>query len=137
MKEMYKNIATSLLSCFLFAGCCTSSEYCTKANDDPVYVLCRFDLKQGRDQDYVKAVNTIVEQVRAEKGCRFYTLVGDADTDMKGQQRFGKDVLWMIECWDDLDSLKAHLKAPHMKAFAPTARSIRHTGTFHVLKERK
>ncbi len=104
---------------------------------DPIYVLCRFDVKAGTADQYVKAVNTILDAVRAEKGCRFYALVGDAETDMKNQQKFGNDVLWMIECWDDVDALKAHLETPHMKAFGPKIKDIRTSGTFHVLKEMK
>lgn len=107
------------------------------AAGDPVYVLCRFDLQPGKKDAYAEAVRTITDAVRHEKGCRFYSLVGDAETDMKNQMTFGPDVLWMVECWDSVDALKAHLAAPHMKAFGPKARTLRKSGTFHVLKELK
>lgn len=141
LKEIGKQVAIVLAAGVMAAGCCTTK--CDKAKCDakcekePIYVLCRFDLKQGKADEYVKAVNEITAAVRAEKGCRFYFLAGDADTSMAAQQRFGKDVLWMIECWDDEESLKAHLQAPHMKAFGPKARQLRHSNTFHILKEYK
>ena len=125
----------------LLGGCSTcggrAPAACACGGGDPIYVLCRFDLKQGKAADYTAAINAISETVRAEKGCRFYTLVGDATTGMPKQQKFGPDVLWMLECWDDEAALKAHLESPHMKAFGPKARELRNSGTFHVLKEMK
>lgn len=140
LKKIGKQFAMVVVASVLAAGCCTtcdSAKCCAKAEKDPIYVLCRFDLKQGKADEYVKAVNEITAAVRAEKGCRFYFLAGDAETSMKNQQCFGKDVLWMIECWDDEESLKAHLQAPHMKVFGPKARQLRHSNTFHILKEYK
>jgi quinol monooxygenase YgiN len=140
LKKIGKQFAMVVVASVLAAGCCTtcdSAKCCAKAEKDPIYVLCRFDLKQGKADEYVKAVNEITAAVRAEKGCRFYFLAGDAETSMKNQQCFGKDVLWMIECWDDEESLKAHLQAPHMKVFGPKARTLRHSNTFHILKEYK
>jgi quinol monooxygenase YgiN len=103
---------------------------------DAVYVLCRFDLKDDADiADYARRTLSVVPAVRAEKGCRMYTLLADARTDWEKPQRFGERTMWMVEKWDSLDALKAHLEAPHMKAFGPTVRSMRKSGTFHVLQE--
>jgi quinol monooxygenase YgiN len=41
----------------------------------------------------------------------------------------------MVEKWSSIDALKAHIEAPHMKAFGPTVRPMRKSGTFHVLQE--
>ena len=106
------------------------------AEKDGVYVLCRFDLKPDPDvSDYVSRTLSVVPAVRAENGCQMYTLLKDADTDWEKPMRFGERTLWMIEKWDSIEALKAHLDAPHMKAFGPTVRPMRSSGTFHVLQE--
>lgn len=101
-----------------------------------VFVLCRFDLKAGADRKaYVGKTLDVVPTVRNEEGCRDYTLLEDAKTDWDAPQRFGERTLWMLERWDSVDALKAHLQTPHMKAFGPTVRDMRENGTFHVLQE--
>ena len=106
------------------------------AEKDGVYVLCRFDLKPDADvSDYVSRTLSVVPAVLAENGCQMYTLLKDADTDWEKPMRFGERTLWMIEKWDSIEALKAHLDAPHMKAFGPTVRPMRSSGTFHVLQE--
>ena len=102
--------------------------------DDGVYVLCRFDLKPDADiADYTGRTLAVVPTVRAEDGCRMYTLLKDAETDWDKPMRFGERTMWMLEKWDSVDALKAHLDTPHMKAFGPTVRPMRTASTFHVL----
>lgn len=101
-----------------------------------VWVLCRFDLTSaGVRARYVEAVDQVLAEVRAEPGCLFYSLMGDAETEWTAPQRGGDGVLWMIEHWDSVDSLKAHLETPHMRKFAPAAAPLRSGSTFRVLQE--
>ena len=103
--------------------------------DGGVYVLCRFDLKPDADvADYTGRTLAVVPTVRAEDGCRMYTLLKDAATDWDKPMRFGERTMWMLEKWDSVDALKAHLETPHMKAFGPTVRPMRTASTFHVLE---
>lgn len=110
-------------------------EAMNNAQDDGIYVLCRFDLKDDTDiADYVSKTLAVVPPVRAEEGCRLYTLLEDADTDWDAPQRFGERTFWMVEKWDSVEALKAHLETPHMKAFGPTVKDMRKGMTFHVLQ---
>ena len=105
------------------------------AQDSGVYVLCRFDLKPDADAaDYAAKTLAVVPAVRREDGCRMYTLLKDASTDWDRPMRFGDRTMWMLEKWDSVDALKAHLSAPHMKAFGPTVAPMRASSTFHVLE---
>ena len=105
------------------------------SRDDGVYVLCRFDLKPDADiADYAAKTLAVVPTVRREDGCRMYTLLKDAATDWDKPMRFGERTMWMLEQWDSIDALKAHLDTPHMKAFGPTVRPMRSSSTFHVLE---
>lgn len=103
-----------------------------------VYVLCRFDLKPDADiADYAAKTLGVVPTVRAEEGCSLYTLLKDADTDWDKPMKFGERTMFMLEKWDSVEALKAHLATPHMKAFGPTVRDMRTSSTFHVLEEVK
>ena len=103
--------------------------------DSGVYVLCRFDLKPDASiADYTNKTLAVVPTVRAEDGCRMYTLLRDAATDWDRPMRFGERTMWMLEKWDSVDALKAHLETPHMKAFGPSVRPTRTASTFHVLE---
>ena len=100
----------------------------------PVWVLCRFDLKPDADRaEYLARTKAILETVRKENGCREYRLLGDFATDWEKPQRFGERTFWMLEKWESIRALKAHLETPHMKAFGPTVRPLRESSTFHVL----
>ena len=106
--------------------------------DSGVYVLCRFDLKPDASiADYTNKTLAVVPTVRAEDGCRMYTLLRDAATDWDRPMRFGERTMWMLEKWDSVDALKAHLETPHMKAFGPSVRPMRTASTFHVLESVK
>ena len=107
-----------------------------KSDWKPVWVLCRFDLKSAADRaEYVAQTKAILDAVRKEKGCLEYRLLGDCDTDWDRPQRFGEKTLWMVEKWASVNSLKAHLATPHMKAFGAKASGLRSGSTFHVLED--
>lgn len=102
----------------------------------PVWVLCRFDLKPDADRAaYVEDTKKILATVRREEGCLEYRLLGDCGTDWDKPQRFGERTLWMVEQWDSVNSLKAHLETPHMKAFGPKVSGMMSGSTFHVLED--
>ena len=120
----------------LGAACAMVLAGCVSTTEKPVWVLCRFDLKPETSRaEYIAKTCAIVDTVRAEKGCCEYRLLGDAATDWEKPQRFGDRTLWMLEKWESIGALKAHLETPHMKAFGPTVRPMRANGTFHVLED--
>ena len=115
--------------------CCQQNAQCRTAAK-PVWVLCRFDLKPDASRaDYVEKTKAVLAAVRAEKGCLEYRLLGDAATDWDKPQRFGERTLWMLEKWESVAALQAHLQTPHMEAFGPTVRPMRSASTFHVLED--
>ena len=121
----------------LFAAACAMAVTgCVSTAEKPVWVLCRFDLKPEADKAaYIAQTKEILDTVRAEDGCLEYRLLGDAVTDWDKPQRFGERTLWMLEKWASVNSLKAHLATPHMKAFGPKVSGMRSASTFHVLED--
>ena len=118
------------------AACAMAVAGCVSTAEKPVWVLCRFDLKPEADKAaYIAQTKEILDTVRAEDGCIEYRLLGDAVTDWEKPQRFGERTLWMLEKWASVNSLKAHLATPHMKAFGPKVSGMRSASTFHVLED--
>lgn len=71
---------------------------------------------EGRDQ-LIAAFKQLIPQVRAEQGCLEYDTAVDLATGLPTQAPVRHDVLMVVEKWESLDALKAHLDAPHMVAF--------------------
>ena len=117
-------------------ACAAALAGCVSTTERPVWVLCRFDLKpEANREDYIARTREILDTVRAEKGCFEYRLLGDCETDWEKPQRFGDRTLWMLEKWESIEALRAHLETPHMKAFGPKVRPFRSASTFHVLED--
>ena len=89
-----------------------------------VYVIATIRAKPGQRDALVAAFGELTPKVLAEQGCRAYVATIDADTDIDRQARVGGDVVTMIEQWDSVDHLKAHLAAAHMTAFGEKASGL-------------
>lgn len=82
-----------------------------------IHVIAAITVQPGRRDELVAAFRTILEPVRAEDGCIEYGTAVDLDTDIPAQAPGRPDVVTVVEKWESLDHLKAHLKAPHMEEF--------------------
>ncbi len=63
------------------------------------------------------AIRKIVATVRAEKGCIEYGPMIDKASGLPAQNPVRPDVMTMVEKWESLAALDAHLKTPHMTAY--------------------
>ncbi len=62
--------------------------------------------------------------VHAEVGCLEYGPAVDATTDLPRQLRLGDEVVLIVEKWDSLAALKAHLVAPHMTPYRERVKDL-------------
>jgi len=81
-----------------------------------IHVLANIRVKAGKRDEYLAILNTNVLLVRAEAGCLEYQPTVDVPTGLAAQRRDPNRVV-LIEKWESLDALKAHLAAPHMEAY--------------------
>jgi quinol monooxygenase YgiN len=79
-----------------------------------IYVIATVEVKPGKRSDLLKRVHQLVPKVRAEKGCIEYGPAVDASTPIKAQIPLGENYLVIMEKWEGLKELEAHLTAPHM-----------------------
>jgi quinol monooxygenase YgiN len=76
--------------------------------DTVILVTAKFESLPGKRAEIVEWARPCVEATRKEKGCVRYELFLSSEDDV---------TLQFIEEWTDLDSLRAHLKSPHLAAF--------------------
>lgn len=87
-----------------------------------IHVLATIELHPGRRDAFLAEFAKIVPLVRAEAGCLEYGPSIDLQTDIPAQGPISKNTAVIIEKWESLDALKAHLVAPHMVEYRPKVR---------------
>jgi quinol monooxygenase YgiN len=87
----------------------------------------------GRRDELMAAFRANVPNVRAEKGCIEYAGHIDAADIGTFQAKFGPDALVVLESWESPEALRAHVAAPHMKAYGQKTKDLVAGRTIHVL----
>lgn len=88
-----------------------------------IHVIAAIQVKPGTVREFIDIFKTNVPNVLAEKGCIDYVPTIDVDAGLPPQQR-DADTVTIIEKWDSLDDLRAHLKTPHMLAYREKVKDI-------------
>lgn len=82
-----------------------------------IFVIATIEVKPGKREAFLAEFNKNVPNVRAEKGCLEYGATVDLRTDIKAQIPFRESVVTIVEKWEGLPALQAHLTAPHMTTY--------------------
>ncbi len=88
-----------------------------------IHVLASIQVKEDSLNAFLEIFRANVPSVRAEKGCIEYVPAIDAVTDIPVQQR-QPSVVTVIEKWESVDALLAHLETPHMIAYKEATRDM-------------
>ena len=106
------------------------------SNDAPVMVnvIASIEVKEGHLAEFTKIFIDNVPNVLAEEGCIEYTPTVDIPTNIEVQET-NKNIVTIIEKWESLDHLYAHLKAPHMNTYREKVKDIVVGVTIKVLTE--
>ena len=78
-----------------------------------INVLASIRVKDGQRAAFLEIFHDIVPKVRVESGCLEYFPAVDIDAGL-GAQQLDEDVVTVIEKWQSLEALAAHLASPHM-----------------------
>ncbi len=89
-----------------------------------IVVLARIEIAPGRRDEFLIEMRKILADVRAEEGCIEYGPTIDSGTDIEAQQPIGGDDVMMVEKWESVSALKAHLTAPHMLTYRQNVKEI-------------
>lgn len=89
-----------------------------------IHVIATIELVPGGRDAFLSEFHKIVPAVQAEWGCINYGPTVDLPTDIPAQGAARDDVVVIVERWQDLDCLKAHLTAPHMVDYRPRVKPL-------------
>ncbi|MFI4874036.1 MAG: putative quinol monooxygenase [Blastopirellula sp. JB062] len=82
-----------------------------------IHVIATIELEPGSRDQFVAAFHELVPLVHAEQGCVEYGPTIDVATGLEPQMPLRSDVVTVVEKWESIEALKAHLVAPHMEAY--------------------
>src|SRR5512143_2515505 len=78
-----------------------------------INVIASIRVKTGRLSEYLAVLKATMPEVRKEKGCIEYIPTVDIDVKLPPQV-LDKNMVTILEQWDSLEALHAHLGSPHM-----------------------
>jgi quinol monooxygenase YgiN len=99
-----------------------------------IHVIAIIELAPGTRNDFLAEFHKIVGPVRAEQGCLEYGPAVDAQTGIPQQQALGSDVVTVVEKWENVMALRAHLAAPHMLAYRERVNNYVKGVRLHILE---
>ncbi|MCG8587315.1 MAG: antibiotic biosynthesis monooxygenase [Pirellulales bacterium] len=82
-----------------------------------IHVIATIETVDGQRDALVDAFRKLTPQVLAEDGCIEYGAAVDAATDIGPQIDDRPNVVTVVEKWESVDALKAHLAIAHMEEF--------------------
>jgi len=99
-----------------------------------IHVLASIQIQPGKRQAFLDAFHAIVPTVLQEEGCVQYTPAVDVDINMSAQQ-LDENVVTIIEKWESVSALQAHLVAPHMEAYRETVKDLVESASLKILED--
>jgi quinol monooxygenase YgiN len=88
-----------------------------------INVIAALRIKDGRVAEFLEIFKANVPNVLKEKGCIEYAPTVDLATDLAVQEK-DANVVTIVEKWNSLEDLKAHLVAPHMQAYSAKVKGL-------------
>ena len=82
-----------------------------------IHVIASIELKPNSREAFLSVLQNNVPNVKAEAGCLAYEPAVDIDSGLPVQGAVRENVVTIVEAWESLEHLVAHLKTPHMVAY--------------------
>lgn len=99
-----------------------------------INVIATIRINEGRLSEFVDIFKANVPAVLEEEGCIEYMPTIDIQTGLSAQKLESATVT-VIEKWNSLEDLKAHLKAPHMLVFKERVKGLVDQVSLKILEE--
>ena len=99
-----------------------------------INVIASIQIKEGQLSEFIEIFKSNIPMVLEEKGCIEYVPTIDIPTGLPPQE-LNNNVVTIIEKWDSLEDLKAHLSAPHMLAYKEKTKNLVDKMSVKVLGE--
>jgi len=79
-----------------------------------IHVLAYVETVPGHREDFLAEFAKVAVLVRQEDGCLEYGAAVDTPTEIATQSPLSETAVVIVEKWESVAHLKAHLVAPHM-----------------------
>jgi quinol monooxygenase YgiN len=99
-----------------------------------INVIASIRVKKGRTSDFLIIFRALLPDVRKEKGCIEYSPAVDVDAGLSSQI-LNENVVTIIEKWENLETLRDHLAAPHMQIYREHVKDIVEDVSLRILQE--
>ena len=80
-----------------------------------IHVIATIEIVPGKRAEYLQAFHELVPHVLAEDGCIEYGPTIDIETPIEIQDPLRENIVTVVEKWETIESLVAHLQAKHMQ----------------------
>ena len=97
-----------------------------------INVIAALHIKEGRVAEFIEIFKANVPNVLKEKGCIEYAPTVDLASGLAVQD-VDANVVTIIEKWNSIDDLKAHLVAPHMQAYGEKVKGMLEKRSIKIL----
>lgn len=101
-----------------------------------INVVASIHVKAGKRSEYLAILKANMLVVRKERGCIEYVPTIDVDTKLPPQV-LDKNCVTLLEKWESLEALHAHLGSPHMLDYREKVNDLVEGVTLKVLQEVK
>lgn len=99
-----------------------------------ICVVAAIEVAEGRRDDFLAEFRKIVPAVLNEAGCLEYGPMTDVSTNIAAQPPVRENVVTVVEKWESLDALEAHLIAPHMLEYRKAVKELVVGATLSILE---
>jgi len=89
-----------------------------------IHVIATVEVAPGRREAFLAEFRRVVTLVRAEAGCLEYVPAIDRPTGLAAQVPAREDVVTILERWESLEALRAHLAAAHMAEYRARVKGL-------------
>lgn len=98
-----------------------------------ICVIATIEIVEGRRGDFLAEFRKLVPKVLNEQGCVEYAPMVDVPTGIGLQSPTRPDVVTVVEKWADIESLEAHLIAPHMVEYRKAVKDLVRAASLRIL----
>ena len=89
-----------------------------------LHVIATIELAPNSREKFLAEFHRLVPEVRAEAGCIDYGPTVDFATNIPAQIPLRAEVVTIVERWESIEHLEAHLIAPHMLTYRQRVKEL-------------
>lgn len=99
-----------------------------------IHVIATIEIEMGKRDEFIQHFKDNVPNVLEEEGCLAYGPTVDLQTEIPVQVPMRDNTVTIVEQWESLDHLRAHLTAPHMATYREKVKDIVKGASLQVLE---